>query len=217
MLKVANRFGNVDVRQRRSKAYVHVEGERLQPLCRKLGINYAQALVGFVERGRRGKYGYSPLFNGVVVSVRTASKLLQTVKEREERAATRKPVTPEQRKAARQRKQDRDVKRFFATIKTHFPSMPDNAARTVAARACETGSGRVGRTRTMLTHEAVELAVQAHVRHNHTLYDEYLDEEMPHAIDREEREEIKREALDRVCDEVDRIMEEWRATTTAKV
>jgi hypothetical protein len=209
MLKIANSFGNVDVRERLPKAYVHVQGDRLQPLCRKLGINYAQALVGFAKRG---KYGYAPKLNGVVVSARSAPKLLKAIQEREESAATRKPTTPEQRRAARQRKQDRDVERFFAAIKQQFPAMPDAAARSVAARACEIGSGRVGRTCTIPTEEAVALAVQAHVRHNHTQYDEYLDEQMPHAFDCEEREEIRAEARDRVHDEVDRIMNEWQTT-----
>jgi len=192
-----------------SKAYVHIEGERLQPLCRKLGINYAQALVGFDERGRRGKYGYAPSFNGVVVSARSAPKLLKAIQEREARAATRKPTTPEQRRAARQRKQDRDVERFFAAIKQQFPNMPGTEAMEVSRYACEIGSGRVGRTKMMPTQEAVELAVRAHIRHAHTLYDEYLDEQMPHASG-EEREEIRAEARDRVRDEIERIIDEWR-------
>ena len=63
--------------------------------------------------------------------------------------------------------------------------------------------------------EAVELAVRAHIRHDHTLYDEYLDEKMPHAFGREQREEIKAEARDRVRDEVNRIKNDWQATTAA--
>lgn len=86
-LAIANHYGNVDVRNGLSKAYVHVLGQRLQPLCRKMGIKYAQALTGFEERGRRGKFGHSPIFDGVVVSARSAPRLLQAVKDRDERKA----------------------------------------------------------------------------------------------------------------------------------
>lgn len=73
------------------------------------------------------------------------------------------------------------------------------------ARLVQGGSDALGRTE-----EAVELAARAHVRHTHTDYDEYLDEQMPHALDREERDDIKAEARDLVRDDVDRIINKWR-------
>ena len=75
MLSIVNSYGNVDVRNKLSKAYKHIRGKRLQPLCRKLGIKYAQALV---EMKQSGVY-YHPVFDGVVVSARSAPKLLEAI------------------------------------------------------------------------------------------------------------------------------------------
>jgi Rad4 beta-hairpin domain 3 len=76
-------YGNVDGRYGVRKGYVYVRGQRLQSLCRKLGIRFAQALIEF---GGKKRFGYHPIFDGVVVSARSASKLLAAIKEREERA-----------------------------------------------------------------------------------------------------------------------------------
>lgn len=124
-------------------------------------------------------------------------------------------MTSEQRQAARQRKQDRDTEQFFAAIMAEFPSMPESEAKSVAHRACQVGSGRVGRTRTIPTEVAVELAVRAHVRHMYTDYDDYLNEKMLHAFDREERDDIRAEARDFVRSEIDRILVEWRISPPA--
>jgi hypothetical protein len=51
MFKIANEYGNIDVRFGVPKGYVHVEGLRLAPLCRKLGITHALALVGLRKHG----------------------------------------------------------------------------------------------------------------------------------------------------------------------
>src|ERR1043165_9216206 len=82
-LAIANVYGNVDVRNSLSKAYVHIRGHRLQPLCRKLGIKFAQALIDF---GGKKRYGFQPVYDGVVVSAKSAPKLLAAIKERDERA-----------------------------------------------------------------------------------------------------------------------------------
>jgi hypothetical protein len=88
-LKIANTFGSVDVRGKLARTYAHVPGPRLQPLCRKLGIRYADALVGFRERGRKARFGYSPVLDGVVVSARSAPKLRKAVEDRDRRAEDR--------------------------------------------------------------------------------------------------------------------------------
>lgn len=88
-LKIANSYGSVDVRGKLARTYVHVPGLRLQPLCRKLGIRYADALVGFSERGRKARFGYGPVLNGVVVSARSAPTLRLAVEERDRRSAER--------------------------------------------------------------------------------------------------------------------------------
>lgn len=80
-LAIANSHGNFDLSSQKLPArYVHVEGQRLQPLCRKLKIKFLEAVVG-VEGSRR--YGWRPIKNGVIVSKQAASKLLAVVAARE--------------------------------------------------------------------------------------------------------------------------------------
>ena len=73
----------------------------------------------------------------------------------------------------------------------------------VAEHACAKYSGRVGRTAMAKAFDpkAVDLAVQAHVRHQHTEYDEHL-------LDGMER----REARELVLPEVARILDDWSRT-----
>jgi hypothetical protein len=59
-LQIANGYGNVDVRDRLPGGYVHIKGQRLQPLCRKLRIKYAKALVE-IKKYRRDRH--SPVFD----------------------------------------------------------------------------------------------------------------------------------------------------------
>jgi hypothetical protein len=202
-LKIANCYGSVDVRDHLSKVYTHVRGKRLQPLCLKLNIPFAQALIGFSERGRRGKYGYSPVFDGVVVTAQSANKLLQAIEDRKERAGRRKPPTSEQRAAAKERRQEQDIAAFSASIKQRFPNCPD--AEEIARHSCEIGSGRVGRSIT--ADDPVLAAVIAHVRHCYTHYEEILEES--DAWDREERELNRAEARRQVSGQVAAILAEW--------
>jgi hypothetical protein len=61
-LPIANPWGNVDVQGLTPEGYVHVDGERLQPLCRKLGVRYAVALTGWSGSKKYRK----PVLDGVV-------------------------------------------------------------------------------------------------------------------------------------------------------
>ena len=85
-LSLANQYGDLDVRDGVPKGYEHVRGERLQPICRKLKIRFAQALLGWGGTKRFPK----PLHNGVVVSVRSAPRLRLALSEREQRATLRR-------------------------------------------------------------------------------------------------------------------------------
>jgi hypothetical protein len=86
-LKCTNDYGNVDLtRQKLSKRYVHVSGKRLVPLCKKLGINHAEAVVGFDEYARQR---YSAIKDGVVVSAASAPRLIAAITERDQKAAQR--------------------------------------------------------------------------------------------------------------------------------
>lgn len=98
LLNIANKFGNVNVVSiSRSKRYVHVEGKRLGPLCDKLKIRYAPALVGFQKH--RGHY--FPKIDGVVVAAASQQKLVAAISERVARSAKRKPRLPRLSEAER--------------------------------------------------------------------------------------------------------------------
>jgi hypothetical protein len=57
-----------------------------------------------------------------------------------------------------------------------FPKCPPDEAARIAAHAGQRSSGRVGRSAAgrALAPEAVRLAVLAHIRHEHTSYDQLL-------------------------------------------
>lgn len=76
--------------------------------------------------------------------------------------------------------------------------MPDDDRRTVLRHAFQKGSGRVGRTARIEDEEKVRLAVEAHIRHLHTEYDELLDAGM-----------MKSKARERVWEKVKEIRERW--------
>src|SRR5438874_392925 len=104
-LSIANGYGDVDVRQPLSRSYRHVPGGRLQPLCRALRISFARALVGI----GCSRYGSKPFFDGVVVSARSARRLLEAIAERERRAND--PATVARKKRAKQREERRKAER----------------------------------------------------------------------------------------------------------
>lgn len=81
------------------------------------------------------------------------------------------------RDAERRERRDREhLEAFARTIRERFPGCPEGVELQIADRACETHSGRVGRSAVAreLAGDFVDLAVRAHVRHRHTAYDEYL-------------------------------------------
>lgn len=82
-----------------------------------------------------------------------------------------------EREAVRREALDREyVAAFARAVRERFPSAPVGAEQTIAEHACRKYSGRVGRSAAAksLDEEAVFLAVQAHVRHAQTNYDELL-------------------------------------------
>lgn len=85
-LPEANEFGNIDVQKTVPQELTHVKGPRLQPLCRKFSILYANALIGW---GGSKRYP-QPLLDGVVVQVESASVLIRAIAERDKRSAKRK-------------------------------------------------------------------------------------------------------------------------------
>ena len=90
---------------------------------------------------------------------------------------------------------------FAARIRQLYPGCPPERTEQIASHACQKYSGRVGRSAAAkrLDEEAVQLAVVAHVRHDETNYDELLV-----------RGVERRDARDRVRDDVDRVLSRWR-------
>jgi hypothetical protein len=90
--------------------------------------------------------------------------------------------------------------RFARALRRRYPSCPKGIERKIARHACETSSGRVGRTSgaKRLDEKAVRLAVLAHVRHHYTKYDKLIDEGM-----------TKMAARTHVQDKVDDVLRRW--------
>jgi hypothetical protein len=105
------------------------------------------------------------------------------------------------REAARRAELDAAfVARFAERIHQLFPGCPSDRADRIAAHACQKYSGRVGRSAAAkrFDEEAVEMAVVAHARHLETRYDELL----ACGVER-------RDARDRVREQVDRVLARW--------
>jgi hypothetical protein len=113
---------------------------------------------------------------------------------------------------ARARRRDREterraeldgefVARFAACIRRLYPGCPSGRPEQIASHACQKYSGRIGRSATAkrLDDEAAHLAVVAHVRHGETHYGELLA-----------RGVERRDARDRVREDVDRMLSRWR-------
>jgi hypothetical protein len=111
---------------------------------------------------------------------------------------------------ARRRERERDGRaaqdvdlqaRMAAELMGLFPGCPPEHAESIAKRAAERGSGRVGRSAAgrALDARALELAVSASVRHEDTPYDDLLMS----GVDRAD-------ARDRVREQVRRVLDHWR-------
>ncbi|MBL7076747.1 MAG: DUF2293 domain-containing protein [Kiritimatiellae bacterium] len=76
----------------------------------------------------------------------------------------------------RKREDKKLVAEMAETICAQYPDCPSREARHIASHTARRGSGRVGRSAAgrQLREDAVRLAVVAHIRHEHTPYDELL-------------------------------------------
>lgn len=85
----------------------------------------------------------------------------------------RRRVTDATRRAERDSEY---VEAFANEIRKRYPSAPADAADGIAAHACQVHSKRIGRTASAKDFDpsAIDLAVQAYVRHRHTDYDELM-------------------------------------------
>jgi hypothetical protein len=84
--------------------------------------------------------------------------------------------------------QARDVKYLShgrKLLRTHFPLMPEDSLETILNHSFLKGSGRVGRTAMTTDERKTTLAVEAHIRHKHTPYEELLSSGVDRAKARE--------------------------------
>jgi hypothetical protein len=82
-----------------------------------------------------------------------------------------------EREAQKRSELDREyVGLFAAKVREFFPGCPEGRETVIAEHACLKYSGRVGRSAAAkeLDEEAVRLAVNAHIRHAESSYDELL-------------------------------------------
>jgi hypothetical protein len=96
------------------------------------------------------------------------------------------------------------VKAFAAEVRRRYPAAPPGAEGAIAEHACQIHSGRIGRTAQAKDFDptAVDLAVQAHVRHRYTPYDTLLGD----GADRADARHIVR-------GDIETTLAEWRRPT----
>ena len=107
-----------------------------------------------------------------------------------------------ERESERRAEMDRDyVERFAARVRELYARCPAGEETAIAEHACLKYSGRVGRSAAAKEFElsAINLAVRAAIRHQHTRYDELLAEGWE-----------RREARAEVEEQRQRVEEAWR-------
>lgn len=105
---------------------------------------------------------------------------------------------------ARERRAELDqeyINEFAKLIRALFPNCPKEREQTIAEHACLKYSDRVGRSAAAKSfdHEAVKLAVTAHVRHRETNYDSLLAKALSRG-----------QARAQVRDKVEAVMAKWQ-------
>jgi len=106
-------------------------------------------------------------------------------------------VRERRREADAERRAERDaeyVGKFADEIRKRYPGAPAEAPEAIAVHACQVHSKRIGRTASAKDFDpaAIDLAVQAYVRHRHTQYDAL----MAAGVDRPEARAQVREPID---------------------
>lgn len=110
-------------------------------------------------------------------------------------------LTAESRAAVVRAKDNRDLAIAKRLLETHFPAIPLDSLDLIVKHAFLKRSGRVGRTSKRTDERKAVLAVEAHIRHNHTRYEKLL------------RDGLSREdARDLVWDTVQQKKNEWAGT-----
>lgn len=118
------------------------------------------------------------------------------IKAREECEADKATRTIKNKKAATKREeQDKAyISAFGDAIRKRYPNCPKNREIAIAIHACEKHSGRVGRTARAKTFDPsmIDRAVEAHIRHEETNYDNEFGKGKPkHEIRSDLKMEIR--------------------------
>lgn len=95
------------------------------------------------------------------------------------------------------------VASFALQIRRFFPSCPPGAEQKIAEHACQKYTGRVGRSAGAKNYDeqAIRLAVTAHIRHQHTNYDQLLSKYLD-----------RHKARAAVQEKVQSLLAKWAAT-----
>ena len=93
------------------------------------------------------------------------------------------------------------IREFALAIRKMYPNCPENRETEIASHACEKYSGRVGRTADAkeFDEQMIDLAVEAHIRHTETKYDDLFGKGK---IKKEIRQDVKGAVL--------HVMDKWR-------
>ncbi len=183
--------------------------ERQEPLCLDCAdLSHLEFLPsGDATLTRRAKKA-SPL-HAVVLQFNRSRKryerrgLLvsqQSIAEAEESMLQDADKRQSQRQVAAVRRNQADVAlvaKMTEVIACLFPSCPAASAKVIAQHTAQRGSGRVGRSAAgrEADERAVRLAVIAHIRHEHTNYDDLLMK----GVARDEARQMIRMTVDKVA------------------
>jgi len=90
---------------------------------------------------------------------------------------------------------------FGEAIRQRYPNCPSNREHEIAAHACEKYSGRVGRTANAKEFDGkmIDLAVEAHIRHIETNYDDQFG-----------KGKRKKEIRSDLKSDINRVLQKWR-------
>ena len=129
-------------------------------------------LRAVVVRWARARKRYER--QGILVTAAAIERAEEECLADEERRARQR-----ERAAGRREVEDREYESAVAEkLQAMFPGCPPEATARIAAWTCRKHSGRVGRSAAAkeFDPQALRLAVIAHIRHEHTRYDELLME-----------------------------------------
>lgn len=160
---LTNEYGNIQKKDIIGKPeFAHVRGLRLQLVCRPAGIEFAPCIDGYKRSGGR----YNPVKDGIVIYSVDLEKMKAGIEDYGKRNT---PEVQEKRRLEKENRYRKEQKQFALEIRERFPFAPQHEEFHIAERACEVGSGRVGRSNT--AEDPVHAAVVAHIRHTYTDYD----------------------------------------------